>query len=183
LSKFAEKEDDMGVAATVVLSIAIAIALVMHCGATQYTVGDSAGWDTSTNFNSWVQGKSFAVGDTLDFQYSSLHSVLEVSKSDYDNCQTGNALQSFSDGSTKIPLSNPGNMYFICGTLGHCASGMKMAIDVQSAAANGGSPATVLAPPTTPVSASTPAYSNTGTSVDVAVYGAVIVVVGISLFI
>lgn len=170
----------MGVAATVVLSIAMIalVIMVMPCGATQYNVGDSTGWDTATDFNSWVQGKSFAVGDTLNFHYSSLHSVLEVSKSDYDSCQTGNALQSFSDGSTQIPLSNPGNRYFTCGTPGHCAGGMKMAIDVQAAAANGGSPGTSSASPSAPH-----ANSSTGrTSYNVAVSG-VIIVAGLSLLI
>jgi len=185
----------MGVASVVLLSVAMAIALVMPCGATQYTVGDKAGWDTTTDFNTWVQGKPFTVGDNLNFQYSSLHSVLEVSKSDYDSCQTGNALQSFNDGNTQIKLSNPGNMYFICGTPGHCTGGMKMAINVQAAAANGGS--TAITPssspaspsPFDPVSSITPpsnsrqTHSSAGTSTSVAVSGIVIIVAGISLFI
>lgn len=33
--------------------------------AVSYTVGDSAGWDPSADFPSWVDGKTFYVGDVL----------------------------------------------------------------------------------------------------------------------
>lgn len=86
------------------------------------------------------------------FQYSSLHNVMVVSKSDYDSCQTGNALQSFTDGNTQIKLSKPGSMYFICGTPGHCVGGMKMGVNnIQGASASSPS-----SPPATATSPSTP---------------------------
>ena len=33
--------------------------------AVQYTVGDSGGWTTSGDYTTWVDGKTFTVGDTL----------------------------------------------------------------------------------------------------------------------
>lgn len=149
----------MGLAAMIVVFVAVAIAVVRSRAATQYMVGGTAGWDASTDYNTWLQGKTFAVGDTLLFQYSLLHSVMEVSKSDYDSCQTSNALQSFSNGNTQITLSKPGNMYFICGTPGHCAGGMKIAVNAQGAA-NAGSPAVSPASAPTSSPASGPASSS-----------------------
>jgi len=157
----------MGLAGMIVVFVAMAIAVIRPCAATQYMVGGTAGWDASTDFSSWLMNKTFAVGDTLDFQYSSLHSVMVVSKSDYDSCQTSNALQSFSDGNTQIKLSKPGSMYFICGTPGHCVGGMKMGVNnIQGAAASSpSSPPATASPskpaPGTPSTTNTPSTSTT----------------------
>ena len=43
--------------------------LVAGCAAlasaTTFTVGESQGWTTGANYDSWANGKGFAVGDTL----------------------------------------------------------------------------------------------------------------------
>ncbi|MBA0736367.1 hypothetical protein Gogos_009929 [Gossypium gossypioides] len=130
--------------------------------AEQYTVGDSSGWTTTGDYQSWVQGKTFTVGDTLLFTYGGSHSVEEVSKSDYDNCDTGNAIKSYSDGNTVITLSNPGAMYLICPTIGHCAGGMKLAINVV--AASGNSPSTPSTPSGSTTPSGTPPSGGTTTS-------------------
>lgn len=65
------------------------------------------------------------------FQYSSLHSVSEVTRDSYDNCAATNAIQSSRDGNTSIPLSTPGQKYFICGTMSHCLGGMKLQVFVN----------------------------------------------------
>ncbi|KAE8696922.1 Uclacyanin-2 [Hibiscus syriacus] len=135
----------MGFAAAFLLLLLLA-APAAH--AVQNTVGDSAGWTTTGDHEGWVQGKTFTVGDTLLFNYSSSHAVDVVSKIDYDNCNSDNALSSHNDGNTVITLSNPGPMYFICPTIGHCASGMKLAVNVV--AAGGNSPSTPFGSPTTP---------------------------------
>ncbi|KAE8721123.1 Uclacyanin-2 [Hibiscus syriacus] len=116
--------------------------------AVQYIVGDSVGWTTTGDYEGWVQGKTFTVGDTLLFNYGGSHAVDVVSKSDYDNCNSGNALSSHNDGNTVITLSNSGPMYFICPTIGHCAGGMKLSVNVV--AAGGNSPPTPSGSPTTP---------------------------------
>ncbi|KAJ6804344.1 blue copper protein precursor [Iris pallida] len=109
--------------------------------ATDYTVGESSGWTSGTDYNTWLSGKTFNVGDSLLFSYSMLHSVYEVSKSDYDSCSSTNSLQSYTDGSSTIKLTAPGTRYFICGTFGHCTGGMKLAVNVGSGAGGTNSPA------------------------------------------
>lgn len=75
------------------------------------------------------------------FNYGGSHGVNVVSKDDYDNCNTGNALQAYTGGKNSIPLSSAGDMYFVCPTLNHCDTGMKLAIKVQ-ASSSGTTPAT-----------------------------------------
>ncbi|XP_011032393.1 PREDICTED: mavicyanin-like [Populus euphratica] len=111
--------------------------------ATTYTVGDSSGWTTVGDYTTWASGKTFTVGDSLLFKYSSTHSVAEVSKDDYDSCSASNTLKTYTDGSSTVPLSTAGQRYFICSTPGHCSGGMKLAITVVAAS---GTPTT----PTTP---------------------------------
>ncbi|RLN34624.1 blue copper protein-like [Panicum miliaceum] len=113
--------------------------LVAGCAAlasaTTFTVGDSQGWTTGVNYNSWASGKSFAVGDTLAFRYvNKAHTVTEVTKSGYDTCSGSgaNALSDDDSGSTTVSLTTPGTHYFICNVPGHCASGMKFAISVSA---------------------------------------------------
>lgn len=65
------------------------------------------------------------------FNYGGSHGVNIVSKDDYDNCNTGNALLSYTGGQNSIPLSSAGDMYFVCPTLNHCDTGMKLAIKVE----------------------------------------------------
>ncbi|PKA58904.1 Blue copper protein [Apostasia shenzhenica] len=116
--------------------------------ATDYTVGDSQGWSTNVDYGSWASGKPFKAGDTLEFQYSSLHSVAEVTKSDYDSCSTGGALKTYSDQNTKIALTAAGDRYFICGTPGHCSGGMKLAVTVAASGSSPSTPSTPATPPT-----------------------------------
>ncbi|RWR84097.1 blue copper-like protein [Cinnamomum micranthum f. kanehirae] len=153
--------------------------------ATDYTVGDSSGWSTGVDYSTWTSGKTFTVGDKLGnqkrpghfvvkpyidikvdgftiyvvmavFSYGGgLHTVDEVSSSDYSSCSSGNSISTDSSGSTSITLKTAGTHYFICATPGHCSGGMKMAVKV-SAAAGGTSPTT----PTT----TTPSTTTTTTS-------------------
>jgi len=39
--------------------------ITFTCSATTYTVGDTSGWDISTNLDTWVADKNFKVGDVL----------------------------------------------------------------------------------------------------------------------
>ncbi|OMO69632.1 Plastocyanin-like protein [Corchorus capsularis] len=129
--------------------------------AVDYTVGDSSGWTTGEDYSTWVQGKTFTVGDTLLFTYGGTHSVDEVSKSDYDNCNTGNSIKSYNGGDTKITLSSPGAMYFICPTFGHCGQGMKLAINVVASSDN--SPTTPSPPSGSTTPSGTPPTGSSGT--------------------
>lgn len=39
--------------------------VMRRCNATTYFVGDSSGWDISSDLDSWTLGKRFSVGDIL----------------------------------------------------------------------------------------------------------------------
>ncbi|XAR66082.1 hypothetical protein NMG60_11012152 [Bertholletia excelsa] len=117
------------------------LALALTCSATMYTVGDMSGWDISTDADTWVQDKHFVVGDVLLFQYSSYHSVSEVTKENYEGCKTTDVLQTSSNGNTTFPLNKPGDRYFVCGNRLHCLGGMKLHVKVDGQSAAAQSPA------------------------------------------
>ncbi|KAF8028974.1 hypothetical protein BT93_E1597 [Corymbia citriodora subsp. variegata] len=124
--------------APALLVLLLAIPATVH-GAS-HTVGDSSGWNQGVDYSTWAASQTFNVGDTLVFTYSGTHSVQQVSKDDYDNCNTGNAIKSYSGGSSTVTLSTAGPMYFICPTAGHCQSGMKLAVTFGSSSTTPGSP-------------------------------------------
>ncbi|CAL5403509.1 unnamed protein product [Camellia sinensis] len=124
------------------VGLAVTGMLINVAMATSYTVGSpNGGWDLTTNLQGWASSQSFSAGDSLVFQYTPNHVVLEVTKADYDSCQTSNPLQTHTGTNTVIALPSPGKRYFICGTPGHCAQGMKLEIDTL---------ATSAPPPTSP---------------------------------
>ncbi|KAJ8753004.1 hypothetical protein K2173_008739 [Erythroxylum novogranatense] len=115
----------------VLTCILLALSLALTCNATNYMVGDTAGWDLSTDLDSWVQDKKFKVGDVLSFQYSSYHSVDEMTKDGYESCNMSKVLRAFPSGNTSVPLTSPGTRYFVCGNKLHCLGGMKMQVNVE----------------------------------------------------
>ncbi|KAI4363624.1 hypothetical protein MLD38_019817 [Melastoma candidum] len=116
---------------TLSLAFLIFFSLAPYSDATTYMVGDTSGWDISTDLDTWPQGKTFHVGDVLVFQYSSSDSVEELSKEYYDNCTTTRALETFSSGNTSIPLTRPGPWYFSSGNRLYCLGGMKLQLNVE----------------------------------------------------
>ncbi|XP_019173189.1 PREDICTED: mavicyanin-like [Ipomoea nil] len=126
--------------------------------AADHLVGDSSGWTQSGDYTTWASSKKFAMGDNLVFNYGGSHGVDVVSKDDYDNCNGGNAIQSYTGGATTIKLSKSGPMYFICPTFGHCQTGMKLAINVDS----GSSAAPAGSPPAGGTSPATPSPPSSG---------------------
>ncbi|XP_020085108.1 blue copper protein-like [Ananas comosus] len=112
--------------------VIVVVGLARTSEGTSYTVGGSAGWDLSADFGSWLQNKTFYVGDALSFQYSKYHTVNEVEKADYDACNATNALLTGSDGNTTVPLTAPGDRYFICGVITHCLGGMQLPVHVTA---------------------------------------------------
>ncbi|KAG5580064.1 hypothetical protein H5410_050691 [Solanum commersonii] len=108
------------------------------CYGKDHIVGGSDGWSQSGDYSTWATAQTFSVGDNLVFNYGGSHGVNVVSKDDYENCNTGNALLTYTGGQNSIPLSSSGDMYFVCPTLNHCDTGMKLAIKVEGSS----SPAT-----------------------------------------
>ncbi|XP_052190887.1 blue copper protein-like isoform X2 [Diospyros lotus] len=96
--------------------------------ATVYAVGDLTGWTMGVDYSAWTTGKTFMLGDTL------------VSRSDYKTCTVGNSITTDNSGSTTIALKTAGTHYYICGVIGHCGSGMKLAVTVAGGAASAAVP-------------------------------------------
>ncbi|KAJ8772239.1 hypothetical protein K2173_027416 [Erythroxylum novogranatense] len=122
----------MANSATVVCAVLV-MCMVVPSSATVYTVGDTAGWAMGNDYTTWTSGKSFAVGDSLVFNYGGGHTVDEVSGSDYNTCTIGNSVTSDQSSPTTISLKTAGTHYFICAVPGHCSSGMKLAVKVATA--------------------------------------------------
>ncbi|CAN1274285.1 Blue copper protein [Linum perenne] len=135
------------IAALVILLIAAPAA---H--AADHAIGGTAGWTNFGNvdYDTWSSAQKFKVGDNIVFNYGASHSVAEVSQSDYSSCDSSNAIQTYSDGATSIPLSAAGTRYFICPAAGHCSGGMKIAVKVDGGSSSGGGSPSTPATPTTP---------------------------------
>ena len=101
----------------------------------------------------------------------------EVSASDYSTCTVGNAITSDSSGATTVSLKKAGTHYFICGVIGHCGGGMKLAVTVEagqttapptssSSATPSSGTATTTSPatPTATATTTTPTYTNAHSS-------------------
>ncbi|XP_062221049.1 uclacyanin-3-like [Phragmites australis] len=147
--------------AGLIAGMVLLAAVVAPAYATDYVVGDSSGWTSGADYTTWAKDKTFRVGDTLVFQYSTMHNVAEVSSADYSACSASNSIQSYSDQNTKIALTAPGTRYFICGTPGHCSNGMKLAVTVAAAAST--TPASPSATPATPSAPGTETPPETST--------------------
>ncbi|RZC85053.1 hypothetical protein C5167_047835 [Papaver somniferum] len=106
--------------------------LVYASSAAKYTVGGQSGWALDSDVQSWSSSNSFSVGDTLEFMYKPVHSVLEVNKLAYEACDSANPISLTNGNYTSVTLDTPGTRYFICGAQGHCSSGLKVKIVVSS---------------------------------------------------
>jgi len=106
------------------------------------------GWALGTvNYSQWEAQNTYKVGDTLLFVYlASDHTVLEVNKADYDACNTATPIKTYTGGRSVVPISQAGNHWYICGTIGHCPT-MAFGITVTAAAA---------APPPVPTKSTPP---------------------------
>ncbi|KAL5569756.1 hypothetical protein UlMin_026331 [Ulmus minor] len=123
--------------------VVLSFAILTTCSATTFTVGDGSGWDISTDLDSWASDKTFNVGDVLVFQYSSPESVGEVTKPNFEKCNTNDVLRTYSSGNTTVTLTKPGERYFVSGNKLYCLGGMKLKVNVQGnqAYAPAGAPA------------------------------------------
>ncbi|KAL6191160.1 hypothetical protein ACLB2K_037551 [Fragaria x ananassa] len=128
--------------------------------ATEYKVGDSAGWTTigNVNYKEWAATKTFRVGDVIKFTYNAqFHNVLRVTHAMYRSCNVSVPLESFSTGNDSITIKTKGHHFFVCGVPGHCQSGQKVDINVRNAPI--AATPSALPSPTTITAAKTPAPS------------------------
>ncbi|KAG9157993.1 hypothetical protein Leryth_000158 [Lithospermum erythrorhizon] len=102
---------------------------------TFYKVGDSAGWSIpgSSDYRSWSSSKTFAVGDTILFQYDQqLHNVLLVHLHDYHSCNVNTPIATYTTGNDSFFIGKHGHYLFICGIPGHCEAGQKLDLRVPN---------------------------------------------------
>ncbi|KAK1439604.1 hypothetical protein QVD17_05424 [Tagetes erecta] len=145
--------------------------LLCFSQANNFNVGGKDGWTLhpSENYNQWSSRLRFIVNDTLHFKYNSgSDSVLEVSKADYESCNTNSPITSLTGGDSVFNLNRPGPFYFISGNKSNCDQGQKLTVVVISPKTKHTPPAAAPAPttssppaPGTPVS-TTPAASPAG---------------------
>ncbi|GLJ11999.1 hypothetical protein SUGI_0181740 [Cryptomeria japonica] len=144
--------------AMLVLGVSMAVAL--HCAAAAtYTVGGSTGWavpTANTLYTSWASSNTFKVGDSLVFNFATnAHDVRQVTKTNYDSCNSTGALQTYATGPATVNLTASGPHYYLCSYPGHCSGGQKLSITV-SAASPSPSPSPATSPAPSPSSSSSP---------------------------
>ncbi|CAN8229918.1 unnamed protein product [Cochlearia groenlandica] len=109
-------------------------------------VGGSVGsWNVpnspnnNNTLNLWAENNRFKVGDILVWKYDlKVDSVLQVTKEDYECCNTSNPIKQYNNGDTKFELEKSGPYYFISGAPGNCDKGEKIVIVVLSERNSGG---------------------------------------------
>ncbi|KAJ8442149.1 hypothetical protein Cgig2_015490 [Carnegiea gigantea] len=119
--------------------------LFLHGTSIEFEVGDGKGWEVPPSkdphlYNEWAQKNRFVVNDTLHFSYKK-DSVMVVTDTEYNKCESPRPLFFDKDGDTTFLLDRPGLFYFMSGVSGHCERGQKMIVkvlDVESPPAHGG---------------------------------------------
>ncbi|XP_041009193.1 umecyanin-like [Juglans microcarpa x Juglans regia] len=121
----------MGLIIIMIRYLVLIVAFIDAATAVTHQVGDSTeGWavPSSTSFyTTWANSQKFSVGDILEFKWTSTHNVLEVTKTEYDDCTGTNGVPS-STSPVSVNLTNTTARYFICTVGSHCTSGQKLAV-------------------------------------------------------
>ncbi|CAL5367733.1 lamin-like protein [Camellia sinensis] len=126
-----------GMASPAALAMLACAVLVMipAVSSVRYIVGSNMGWtNNNVNYTIWAQGKHFYNGDWLFFVYDrNQMNVLEVNKTDYENCISDHPLHNWTTGAGRdvVPLNVTRKYYFISGK-GFCYGGMKLAVLVEN---------------------------------------------------
>ncbi|WOL02064.1 hypothetical protein Cni_G10783 [Canna indica] len=171
------------------------MALMSSCWAYDFYVGGRDGWvqHPRDSYDSWAGRNRFQVKDRLVFKYKQGNdSVLVVSKTDYDSCNTTDPKESYTDGNSIFQFNRSGPIYFISGAAGHCTQGQKLVVVVMAIrnhtappspapspsapapeSTTPSSPPSVAVPPTSenvpPPAGTTPAPESSSTSTKVAI--------------
>ncbi|CAN6719427.1 unnamed protein product [Malus baccata var. baccata] len=85
-----------------------------------FKVGDYDGWTSRglVDYNKWASTKD------------QFHNLMQVTKQDFESCNTTAAIAVYTSGSDTITLKRPDHYYFLCGAPGHCQAGQKVDIKV-----------------------------------------------------
>ncbi|KAJ8753267.1 hypothetical protein K2173_017888 [Erythroxylum novogranatense] len=140
--------------------------------AADHVVGDSTGWQTPSDSNfysTWASRQTFAVGDTLTFNFATgVHSVATVSSNDYNNCNTAAANNVQNTGPATITLNSTGQYYYFCTFSNHCSRGQKLAVTVGGTSSSGPSSSP---PGTTTFSPPPPPHNSASTTTVLSTFG------------
>ncbi|TVU41535.1 hypothetical protein EJB05_15063, partial [Eragrostis curvula] len=119
-------------AMVVVVFAVVAVAFAPPALAADIIVGGENGWGLGIDYDKWVDGNDFIVGDTLVFKYAmGKHTVVEATAENFAACSKDSSLGSWSSGEDRVPLGTAGPRWFFCGVGDHCAQqGMKLNITV-----------------------------------------------------
>ncbi|KAI4377286.1 hypothetical protein MLD38_014944 [Melastoma candidum] len=122
---------------SMVVTVAVLVSCVLPLQGREFEVGgEETSWklpSSSSVYSQWAQRNRFLVGDVLVWKYDGKSdSVLEVTKQDYDECNTWRPIATYEDGNTKMTLKHSGAFYFISGAEGHCQKGQKVEVIVLS---------------------------------------------------
>ncbi|KAI3675378.1 hypothetical protein L1987_84968 [Smallanthus sonchifolius] len=131
--------------------------LLCFSNAYTFNVGGKDGWTLhpSESYSQWSSRLRFIVKDNLHFKYDSgSDSVMEVSRGDYDSCNTNSPITTLTGGDSVFNLNRPGPFFFISGNKSNCDQGQKLTVVVIS-------PKTKHTPP---AAAPTPAKSTSPVS-------------------
>ncbi|MQL73719.1 hypothetical protein Taro_006070 [Colocasia esculenta] len=145
------------------LGLLCLLLLAPMAAATQFRVGDSLGWGlpgpNAEHYNPWAERHRFQIGDSLLFVYpADKDSVLQVSKEDYESCNTASPIAKFTDGSTVFTFDRLGRFFFISGVPDNCIKNEKMVVVVMADRSNPSAGAATPPPPSpAPASATPPA--------------------------
>ncbi|KAI3673783.1 hypothetical protein L6452_39913 [Arctium lappa] len=124
-----------------VVGVLSVLAVIQNGDAYEFKVGGSGDWSVVATYNQWAERSRFQIGDTLLFKYQGdKDSVLEVSKDDYNNCNTANPIAKHDDGHTVIKLDKSGPHYFISGVSDHCKHNEKVMVVVMADRSHKSSP-------------------------------------------
>ncbi|PSS16269.1 Early nodulin-like protein [Actinidia chinensis var. chinensis] len=141
------------------------LVLVQRGGAVEFKVGGSGEWKLPTDpnvfgYNLWAEKSRFQIGDTLLFVYpADKDVVLQVTKDDYNNCNTATPIEKYTDGHTVFKFNQSGPFYFISGVKDHCHKNEKLIVIVLADRTNRSSS---TSPPPSGSTEVTPSQAPTG---------------------
>ncbi|XP_074582521.1 blue copper protein 1b-like [Curcuma longa] len=122
------------------LTLALLLPMVAYAlpsaTATNFVVGDDAGWRPGFNYTSWAAArtKELRVGDKLVFKYTAgFHNVIPVSGEEFRACKPNGGNKVLRSGRDVVPLKTPGRKWYMCGVADHCERGQKLAVVVLPA--------------------------------------------------
>ncbi|XP_004496103.1 blue copper protein 1b-like [Cicer arietinum] len=122
----------------VLLLSSLFLTFLHHCSATQFIVGDSAGWvipPYPTYYTNWTDSYFLREGDSLEFNFDTkFYNLIQVSQSEYEHCTALEPLKVFNSSPVNFPLKERGVYYFICSVSNYCTLGQKIKIYVHQSA-------------------------------------------------